>query len=45
VVFISAGRVVADGSPAAVAAHFGQSDLEEVFLHLASEPDVEGDRS
>ena len=43
VVFISAGRVVADGSPAAVAAHFGQSDLEEVFLHLASRTDTEGE--
>src|SRR5947209_4751378 len=38
VVFISAGRVVADGSPAAVAATFGRDDLEGVFLHLAAEP-------
>jgi ABC-2 type transport system ATP-binding protein len=37
VVFISAGRVVADGSPAAVAATFGRADLEGVFLHLASD--------
>ena len=37
VVFLSAGRVVADGSPAEVAARFERSSLEEVFLHLASE--------
>jgi ABC-2 type transport system ATP-binding protein len=35
VVFVSGGRVVADGKPAAVAAFFGRADLEEVFLHLA----------
>jgi ABC-2 type transport system ATP-binding protein len=38
VIFISGGRVVADGTPDAVAAHFGRTDLEEVFLHLADEP-------
>ncbi len=38
VVFISSGRVVADGAPAAVAASFGRDDLEGVFLHLASQP-------
>jgi ABC-2 type transport system ATP-binding protein len=37
VVFISAGRVVADGSPQQVAARFGRDDLEGVFLHLAAE--------
>jgi len=37
VVFLSGGRVVADGPPAEVAADFGQGDLEEVFLHLARE--------
>jgi ABC-2 type transport system ATP-binding protein len=37
VVFISAGRVVADGPPAVVAARFGRDDLEGVFLHLAAE--------
>jgi ABC-2 type transport system ATP-binding protein len=37
VVFVSGGRVVADGTPAAVAAFFGRADLEEVFLHLAEE--------
>lgn len=35
VVFVSAGRVVADGSPAEVARQFGRGDLEDVFLHLA----------
>jgi ABC-2 type transport system ATP-binding protein len=35
VVFISAGRIVADGRPADVAARFGRDDLEGVFLHLA----------
>jgi ABC-2 type transport system ATP-binding protein len=37
VVFLAAGRVVADGPPLEVAARFGRDDLEEVFLHLASE--------
>jgi ABC-2 type transport system ATP-binding protein len=37
VVFLSAGRIVADGSAAEVAALFGQGDLEEVFIHLAEE--------
>jgi ABC-2 type transport system ATP-binding protein len=36
VVFLSDGRVVADGPPAEVAARFGRDDLEEVFLHLAA---------
>ncbi len=36
VIFMSAGRVVADGTPAQVAGRFGQDDLEDVFLHLAS---------
>jgi ABC-2 type transport system ATP-binding protein len=36
VVFLSAGRVVADGSAAEVAALFGQGGLEEVFIHLAA---------
>jgi ABC-2 type transport system ATP-binding protein len=41
VVFLAGGRVVADGAPDEVAAGFGRSDLEGVFLHLAeggSEP-------
>jgi ABC-2 type transport system ATP-binding protein len=37
VVFLSAGRVVADGPPAEVAALYGHGDLEGVFLHLAEE--------
>jgi ABC-2 type transport system ATP-binding protein len=38
VVFLSQGRVVADGTPAEVTERFGRSDLEGVFLHLADEP-------
>jgi ABC-2 type transport system ATP-binding protein len=37
VVFLSDGRVVADGPPAEVAASFDSGDLEEVFLRLAGE--------
>jgi ABC-2 type transport system ATP-binding protein len=36
VVFMSAGRVVADGTTGEVAARFGGTDLEHVFLHLAA---------
>jgi ABC-2 type transport system ATP-binding protein len=39
VVFLAAGRVVADGPPDEVAELFGRADLEEVFLHLAEERD------
>jgi ABC-2 type transport system ATP-binding protein len=35
VIFLAAGKVVADGSPAEVAERFGHGDLEGVFLHLA----------
>jgi ABC-2 type transport system ATP-binding protein len=35
VVFLSGGRVVADGSPAQVTERYGHDDLEAVFLHLA----------
>lgn len=35
VVFLSAGRIVADGSPVEVATRFSRDDLEGVFLHLA----------
>ena len=35
VVFLAAGRIVADGAPAEVAERFGHGDLEGVFLHLA----------
>jgi ABC-2 type transport system ATP-binding protein len=37
VVFISRGKVVANGSAEAVAAQFGRDTLEDVFLHLATE--------
>jgi ABC-2 type transport system ATP-binding protein len=37
VVFLSHGKVVANGSAPEVAAQFGRVNLEEVFLHLASE--------
>ncbi|MEY2566323.1 MAG: type transport system ATP-binding protein [Actinomycetota bacterium] len=37
VVFLSHGKVVADAAPAEVAAQFGRDNLEQVFLHLASE--------
>ena len=37
VVFISGGRIVADGTASQVAARFGSDDLEGVFLHLAAE--------
>jgi len=37
VIFLSQGRVVADGTPAEVTTRFGRSDLEGVFLHLADE--------
>jgi ABC-2 type transport system ATP-binding protein len=37
VVFLSAGKVVANGTPDEVAAVFGRGDLEGVFLHLADE--------
>jgi ABC-2 type transport system ATP-binding protein len=37
VVFVSNGRIVADGKPAAVAEFFGREDLEEVFVHLAEQ--------
>ena len=37
VVFIASGRIVADGTPAAVAESFGGADLESVFLRLAAQ--------
>ncbi|HYN97423.1 MAG TPA: ABC transporter ATP-binding protein [Pilimelia sp.] len=36
VVFLAAGRVVADGAPMAIAASLGQSSLEDVYLQLSS---------
>ena len=35
VVFVSGGRVVADGSATEVSERFGGADLEHVFLQLA----------
>lgn len=35
VVFVAAGRVVADGTPAEITRRYGRGTLEEVFLHLA----------
>jgi ABC-2 type transport system ATP-binding protein len=37
VIFLSAGRVVADDHPQAVAEQFGRGDLEGVFLQLAAD--------
>ena len=37
VVFVSRGRIVANGSPHDVAGQFKRDDLEGVFLHLAEE--------
>jgi ABC-2 type transport system ATP-binding protein len=42
VVFLSHGRVVADGTPAQVAATYGRGDLEGVFLHLAQRHEPAG---
>jgi ABC-2 type transport system ATP-binding protein len=35
VIFLAKGKVVANGTAAEIAQHYGQVDLEEVFLHLA----------
>jgi ABC-2 type transport system ATP-binding protein len=37
VIFLSHGRVVADGRPETVAAEYGHGDLEGVFVHLAAQ--------
>ncbi len=37
VIFLSDGKIVADGTPAEVAATFSRADLEGVFLHLAGD--------
>jgi ABC-2 type transport system ATP-binding protein len=42
VVFLSAGRVVADGTAAEITERFGRTDLEDVFLYLAQGRDREG---
>jgi ABC-2 type transport system ATP-binding protein len=41
VVFLSAGKVIANDSPEAVASLFGREDLEGVFLHLAGQERLE----
>jgi rhamnose transport system ATP-binding protein len=40
VLFLSQGRVVADGTPASIAASYGRGNLEGVFLHLAGDREV-----
>ena len=42
VVFMKAGSVVAEGSPAEVAARFGHGTLEDVFLELYAAPGTDG---
>ena len=37
VIFVRAGKVAANDTPAAVAKQFGREDLEDVFIHLARE--------
>jgi ABC-2 type transport system ATP-binding protein len=39
VIFLSHGRIVADGPPRQIAATYGRGDLEGVFLHLAERHD------
>jgi ABC-2 type transport system ATP-binding protein len=40
VVFLSHGRIVADGTPHEVASSYGRGTLEDVFLHLAERHDT-----
>ncbi|MCU1456307.1 MAG: ABC-type multidrug transport system, ATPase component [Actinomycetia bacterium] len=40
VIFLSKGRIVADGKPSDVAASYGHGALEDVFLELADERDA-----
>jgi ABC-2 type transport system ATP-binding protein len=42
VVFLSHGRIIADGPPSEVAAAYGRGDLEGVFLHLAERHESSG---
>jgi len=37
IVFLAAGRVVADGSPGEITSRFGTADLEGAFVHVAQE--------
>jgi ABC-2 type transport system ATP-binding protein len=41
VLMMKAGRIVDRGSPRALIARYGRTNLEEVFLHIAREPRVE----
>jgi ABC-2 type transport system ATP-binding protein len=38
---MKAGRIVDRGSPRALIARYGRTNLEEVFLHIAREPQIE----
>jgi len=40
VLFLSQGRIVADGTPASIAASYGRGNLEGVFLHLAGDHQI-----
>jgi ABC-2 type transport system ATP-binding protein len=40
VVFLSQGRVIANGSAAEITQRYGRDDLEDLFLHLAHRPEV-----
>jgi ABC-2 type transport system ATP-binding protein len=40
VLFLSNGRIVADGPPDAIAAQYGRGNLEGVFLQLAGDRDT-----
>jgi ABC-2 type transport system ATP-binding protein len=42
VLFLSHGRVVADGTPGEIATQYGHGDLEGVFLHLADDHEAVG---
>ena len=42
VLFLSHGHVVADGTPAEIAAQYGHGNLEGVFLHLADDHEPAG---
>ena len=42
VLFLSHGRIVADGTPESIAASYGRGDLEGVFLHLAGDHESAG---
>ncbi len=38
VLFLSRGRIVLEGAPAALPAQHGKANLEELFIHVAKEP-------